>query len=176
MQNLSYQRTTPIPLHGGGYSLVEMLVYLAVLILVMFAGVTTYLSLDTVIVRNQTERTLTSSAQMSFERVVHEIRTAEAVNTGASTFGVSPGVLVLTNGATTTTFSISGSRLIVSRDGTEIGPLTSDDVVVEDMTFTRYAGAVTDMIRVSLTLSANSKSASTTRTYYMSAVLREGYE
>jgi len=159
-----------------GFSLIETLVYIAVTVLVSYAGVTTFLSLNTVLIRNQTERTLGHSANVSLERMVRDIRSAVSVNVGGSTLGTSPGVLALSQGATTTTFSVSGGNVVVAVNGTNLGPLTSDAVTVQNLTFTRYVATTTEMVRVALTLSANSKAASTTRTFYTSAVLRGSYE
>lgn len=159
-----------------GFTLVEMLVYMAVLVLIAGALVTTFLSLNTVLLRNATERTLTHAATVSLERMVRDMRSADTVNTGLSTLGTSPGTLALTDGATTTRFYISSGRLVVSVNGVELGPLTPEEVTVEDLIFQRYVGATTEMVRASLTLSVSSKAASSTRTYYGSGVLRGSYE
>lgn len=167
---LSVQRTKK------GFSLIEVLVYIAVTVLIAGACVTTYLSLDATLIRNRTERILAHSASVSLERMVRNIRGAESINNAGSTFGTSPGALELVSGTTTTKFSISGDNLVVAVNGGTPGPLTSEEVIVRDLVFTRFTGAVTDMIRVQLTLSANTKAASTTRTFYTSAVLRGTYE
>lgn len=159
-----------------GFTLVETLVYLAVTVLIAGAGVTTYLTLDTVFVRNATERALTNAATVVLERMVRDIRSADSVNTGASSLGTSPGVLVLVADATTTTFSLSGGDVVVRVNGGSSAPLTSDSVTVNELTFTSYTGTTTELVRIKLSLSANSKAASTTRTYYSSAVLRGTYE
>jgi hypothetical protein len=159
-----------------GFSLVEVLVYLAVTVLISLAGVQTYLSLDIVLVRNATERAVNHSAMVALERLGHEMKSAISVNTTQSTFGTSPGELTLIYGTTTANFAVVGTALVLTLNGTEIGPLTSDSVIVENFTVNRYVGTTTDLIRVGLTLSGNSKAASTTRTYYTSAVLRGTYD
>jgi Tfp pilus assembly protein PilE len=160
----------------NGFSLVEVLIYLAVTVLISLAAVQTYLSLDVVLVRNATERAVNHSAMVALERLGHEIRSAVSVNTVQSTFGTSPGEVTLVYGTTTANFAVVGSALVLTMNGTEVGPLTSDGVVVENFMVNRYVGTTTELIRVELTLSGNSKAASTTRTYYTSAVLRGSYE
>jgi Tfp pilus assembly protein PilE len=159
-----------------GFSLVEVLIYLAVTVLISLAAVQTYLSLDIVLVRNATERAVNHSAMVALERLGHEIRSAVSVNTTQSTFGTSPGELTLLYGTTTANFAVVGTALVLTVNGTEVGPLTSDSVIVENFTVNRYVGTTTDLIRVGLTLSGNSKAASTTRTYYTSAVMRGTYD
>ena len=158
-----------------GFSLVEVLVYLAVLILVVSVSISTYLSLNTVLLRNKTERTLTNAAHVALERVVRDIRNSSTVNTGLSTLGSSPGVLTLDSG-TTTQFQLSGDSVAVSVNGTELGPLTGPNVTVDELIFYRYLGLTTELVRVKLTLSVSTKAASSTRTFYSSAVLRGSYE
>lgn len=159
-----------------GFSLVEVLVYIAVMVLVSVTGVLTYLSLDTMLVRNATERAVSHAAQVALERISREIRSASSVNAAQSSFGASPSVLTLNAGATTTKFAVVADALVLTVNGTEIGPLTGENVAVEDFMVNFYSGTTTDMVRVALTVSAETKAASTTRTYYTSAVLRGSYD
>lgn len=173
MMPLVYTRRE-VPVRG--FTLVETLVYLGVMVLVASALVTTFLSLDTTLLKNRTDRSLTESASVSLERIVRAVRSADSIDIAGSTFGISPGVLELTEGATTTVFSLASGRLTMSINGANQGPLTSGAVTVEELTFTRYAGAVSELVRVALTLSAVSDAASSTRTFYTSAVVRGSYE
>lgn len=159
-----------------GFSLIEVLVYLAVTLLVAGAGVLTYITLNTVIVRNATERAVNHSAQVVLERMGLEIKRSVAVNTVQSAFSTSSGALALVNGTTTTKFEVSSGALILSVNGIGQGPLTGSGVTVKDFIIDRYVGTSTEMVRVALTLSASSSAASTTRTYYTSGVLRGSYE
>lgn len=159
-----------------GFTLIETLVYLGVMVLVASALVTTFLSLDTTLLKNRIDRSLTESVSVSLERISRAIRSADSVDIPGSTFGTSPGVLKLTEGATTTVFSLVSGRLTMSINGVDQGPLTSEAVTVGELTFTRYAGAVSELVRVALTLSAVSDTASSTRTFYTSAVVRGSYE
>jgi Tfp pilus assembly protein PilW len=158
------------------FSLVEVLIYVAVTVLVSLAGVLTYLSLDSALLRHATERSVNHAAQVALERISRELHSASTVDTLSSVLGVSPSVLVLDAGATTTMFSVTGSTLMLTQNGVVLGPLTSDSVIVEDFTVNRYVGTSTELVRVGITLSAETKAASTTRTYYTSAVLRGSYE
>ena len=156
--------------------LIETLIYITVTVIVTIVTVNMYFSLDDVLLRNKTERALTNAATVTLERLVRDIRAADTVDSGSSTFDVSPGVLVLTTGVNTTEFSLSGGSIIVEENGVEIGPLTGGDVSVDELIFRHYVGSETELIRVELTLSAVSKAASTTKTYYIGAVPRGSYE
>lgn len=163
-------------LRTRGFSLVEMLVYLAVTVFVSTAGVLTYLSLNTVFLRYETERSVNHSAQVALERISHELRGANTVNTSLSTLGTSSSTLALTQGATSTQFSLNGDSLMYTQNGVQRGALTSEDVSVVGFVAHHYVGTTTELVRVSLTLHAANNAASTTRTYYTSAVLRGSYE
>jgi len=162
---------------ASGFSLVEVLVYVAVLVLVTMAGVLTYLSLSTTLVRYETERAVSHAAQVTLERIVRDIKGATTITAAESSFGTSsPPSLTLVAGTTTTKFSLSGGNVLLTQNGIEIGPLTSEDVTVEQLYFLRYTGVSTELVRVVLTLSASNKAASTTRTFFGSGVLRGSYE
>jgi len=159
-----------------GFSFIEVLVYIAVLVLISVTVVSTFLALDTSLLRNKAERALTNSAQVTLERMVRDIRA------GATADTTIPGQLTLNTAgfATTTVFVVSGGNVTATVNGTNLGPLTSDDVTVENLVFTKYSltgtELETDLVRVALTLSISTKAASTTKTYYTSAVLRGSYE
>lgn len=149
---------------------------MAVLVMVAGAGVVTFLSLNDSIIRNTIAREMNESASLALERIVRDIRNSETVDVGQSTLGTSPGVLTLTAGATTTEFAVNGGRLEVSEEGVLVGPLTTDAVSVDAFTAWHYVGANTELVRVRLTLTHTADTASSTRTYYGSAVLRGSYE
>lgn len=150
--------------------------YLAVLVLLATALISTFLSFNTIITRNKTERELSQSANLVLERIARSVRGADSVSTGLSVFDVSPGRLTLVESGTTTSFYVSSSTLMLSVNGIVKGPLTSGTISVERVIFTRYVGSTTEMIRVSLVLDASSDTASSTRTFYTSAILRGLYE
>lgn len=159
-----------------GFTLIEMLVYIAVLVLAVSAMVTLFLSLNTTLSRNQVERALAHTAQVALETMVRDIRAAETADTTVA----NQLTLQTKGGATTTVFSLSGTGVTLNINSTNLGSLTSDEVTVEDLTFTKYEHIGTELettlVRVALTLSVSTKAASSTRTYYSSAVLRGSYE
>lgn len=160
----------------SGFSLIEALVYIAVLVLVTLAGVLTFISLDDVILRNTAEREVNEAATVALERIVREIRSSVSVDTGASTLGSSPGDLVLAQGATTTRIQASSTRLFLEVNSIDFGPLTSGAVTVDSFIATRYLNAETELVRVELTLTHVTPVVTVSRTYFTSAVLRGSYD
>ena len=158
-----------------GFTLVEMLVYMAVFMLIASALVITFLSFDTTLIRNKTERVLAQEARVGLEHILLAIRHADSVDVTMSTLDSSPGELVL-DGDEETRFYISGGILMMDVEGTTLGPITSDAVTVDDITFNHQSGIATDIVRVELVLSSNTKALSTTRTFNAGAILRGTYE
>ncbi len=159
-----------------GFSLVETLVYLAVMVLMVTACVGIFSTLNTVLARNAIERELTTSASVTLERMLRDLRYADIVDLTPSTFNVSPGTLKLVQGTTTTTYTLTGGSVFVTVYGASPYPLTGDQVTVDSLVFTRYATSTIELVRVALTLSTHAKAASSTRTFYTSGVLRGAYE
>lgn len=159
-----------------GFTLIEVLVYIAVLILAVLVMVSLFLSLSTVLSRNQVERELSQTAQVTLEKMVRDIRAAATADTTVA----NQLTLQTIGGATTTQFALSGNSVVMNLNGTNLGTLTSNTVSVDDLVFTKYetlgAELETILVRVALTLSVSTKAASTTQTYYTSAVLRGSYE
>jgi prepilin-type N-terminal cleavage/methylation domain-containing protein len=153
-----------------GFTLIEMLIYIALLTLISSALVTTFLSLNTTLVRNHTERVLTQEARVALEHMLYSIRRADNVvdATGSN--------LELNGVFGTTRYYLSGNVLTVEDTSGNQSSLTSDAVTIENLNFTHYIGDSTDLVRVELTLSAESKASSSTRMYSISSVLRGSYE
>lgn len=160
----------------SGFSLVEMLVYIAVLMFAVTAMVVSFLSLDTSLIRNQAYRELTHTANIVLERMVRDIRAAETANTSVA----NQLTLVTPNGATTTVYALSGNDIDLTVNGIDLDTINDADVSVDALTFTKYDNVGTELetslVRVTLTLSVSTNGTSATRTYYTSAVLRGTYE
>ncbi len=161
---------------SSGFTIIEVLIYTGVMVIAVGAAVTSLISLNSVIMRNAVERDLAQAASASLEYLVREIRTADVVMPTLSTFGSSPGALTVVHGATTTRLYMNGGALTLEQNGAVLGPITTANVTVNSLIFTHFVGTNTELVRVALTLSTNSRYASSTRTYYTSAVLRGTYE
>lgn len=159
-----------------GFSLVEMLVYIAVLVLVSMAVVLTFFSLRDTFERNRVERELADAATNVLERIGRDARNAESIDVLLSTLGTSPGTLVLNSGATTTSFYIATGTVAVSVNSSEIGPLVPQGVSVDSLIFRRYTNAATEAVRIELILSVSGSFASSTKSFYTTAVLRGSYD
>ena len=157
-----------------GYTLLEILVYASLLALVIALMANSIASLTRVLITIKGERAVRMSAETALERVVREVRFAETINIGASTFDTHPGTLVLTTidpfteAAQTVTFSVSGGRITIQKGAGPLEYLTSNDVTLTNLIF-RYItnGTVSKAIRTELTIGGKS--------FYSTSVLRRSY-
>ncbi len=159
-----------------GFTLIEILFYIALLIILMGVMITSMFSLFNAFEKNRTERALTHAATIVLERIVREARFANYIHEGLSSFGTSPGKLVLVESAKQSDFYVSGGAIMYAENSIDIGPLTPSNVLVEDIVFTHLENSVTEAVHIELTLSVREKAASTTKKFYTSAVLRRSYE
>src|SRR3989344_2406588 len=109
-----------------GFSLVEMLIYIAILALMLSVIMNIIVST----VRSERVikvlRNVEDSAILSLERIVRETRQAESVNLVSSDLGSNPGKLVLTDalGSPRAEFYLSSGRLFLKENGVDVGALT----------------------------------------------------
>ena len=160
-----------------GFTLTEMLIYLAILLVLSTSVVSLLLSLRGLMNLYLVDQQVTKNAQIAMERMMHELREADNIDTidPDTTLITSPGHLVLLRGATTTEFYLSNNQIFVSINDVEQGPLTSDEVIVNELRFFSYDNLVTESIRVRFTLTAAMNGATSTETFTNTAVMRGSY-
>lgn len=162
--------------HNRGFTLIEMLVYVAILGMVSGGALTLLFSMGDQINQGRVERLMTNTAYTALERMLHEIRAADLVDIYYSTLESSPGVLTLTQSASSTEFSVSSSTLFFAVDSVNQGPLTSEKVSVDDLRFYHYDNGVTELVRIGLTLTAEVGDVTLTRDFEAATVLRGSYD
>lgn len=162
----------------SGFSLVEVLVYLAILVTSMVAIVSLLFSLRQLLDVYRSDQLLTQSARAAMERILYEVRESDAIDTidPDLVLADSPGHLVLLRGATTTEFYIASSTLWVAVNDVMQGPLTKSDVEVSDLRFYSYDNSVTEAVRVQFTMTATAGNSSSTESFNGAAVIRGSYD
>ena len=152
-----------------------MLVYIAVLVVITLAVVSTVLSLRGVFEKARANHLLTEAAENSLERMAFEIDAATSVDTAGSVFDTDFGTLALVGDSGTRTFYLDGGQLRVEENGADAGPLPPPDVSVEQLMFTHYQNAHTEGVRVSLRLEVT-EPVVLTKTFHVMTLLRNSYE
>jgi type II secretory pathway pseudopilin PulG len=173
---MSLGRYTIFTKNTKGFAIVELVVYLGILAIVSAGSISLLLSFQNIVSKHKAQQLVASNATVALERMLYEIRSADAVNTGASTLNSSPGTLVLTQGATTTSFALNANALKIKLNSGSYNALTSPDVTVTGLTFYRYTNASTEMVRIVMTVSATVGHATVSETFDSAAVLLNSYD
>lgn len=158
-----------------GYTLPEVLIYIAILSVLLVAIVQSLLLLTNSYKNIKAVRSIESSAITAIDRMETDIRGAESINTGNSSFNVNPGVLTITTGATTTKFYVSNQRMYVDENGVQVGPLTNADVKVTSLIFRSISTTTSSAVKIEMSLQSSYSSA-LTKNFYMTTVLRGSYQ
>lgn len=159
----------------AGFTIVEFLVYITILMLVMASSVTFLFSINGVITQYRLETELYRGGTAVLEQVVLALRQAEEFNAGGSTLHPSTSGVLSVTGDSTTEFARIGSQLMLSVDGVAYGDITSDVLFVDGFTVYRYDTTNGEFVRVELDLRASIGEQSRSATFYGGAVLRGAF-
>lgn len=159
-----------------GFTLIETLFYVAILIVATIVVVGSFLSLRNVLERNRMERIIATAGYTVLDRVARTAQAGTSVDTAASTLDETSSILTLLSGATTTTFSISEDTISMTQNGDALGALTPPGVAVTEFRVFHFTNSFSEGIRIKLSLTSTSTVASTTETFFTTAVLRGSYE
>ncbi len=159
-----------------GFSLVEMVVYIALLVVLLIIVVQVVFS----VTRNnrimRSARNIEVSAVEALERLNREIRNADSIDTTSSVLGSSPGVLSLDSVAdgvaSSVEFYLAGGRIRVRENGSEAGALTLASTTVTSLIFNRFSASSTEGVRITLTLESGTSTSYRSETFYSSVLVR----
>ena len=160
----------------GGYSLVEMIIYVSILSIISLLAINTILSFGPSYHALLAYRSAENSGIVSIERMSRDIRSANSVNTGNSTLGTSPGVLTLvstSNGISTTTkFYLQNNILKVDVNGAYSGPLSLSNTSVTNLVFNLLTSTEGNAVKVDMTVQSTSSPATKTKTFHSTIILK----
>lgn len=164
-----------------GFTLIEVVIYIAVLGLSLAAIVTSVIAITRSQSRIQLDERIQQAANTTLERLVREIREAESIDAVDSVFDTSPGRLVIAvpqdgMAAREVEFILLNGVLQLKEEGTYIGDLIGSDVVVDTLIFRSIMTPHSEAVRIELTLSASSSQQTSTQSFYTTTVLRNSYE
>ena len=147
-----------LPLKKSGFSLIETVVYVALVAVFSVGVIQVLLSETNAWGRARTERNLNDTAMLVMERLSHEIRLAKSVTTGESSLGTHPGVLALqtfsgtsSNDPSSIVIFLDGTDLKIRRDSGPATTLSGNDVTITNLVFYRIASAKSEGVRIELT-------------------------
>ena len=126
-----------------GFTFLELLVYIAVISIVVVSMSQLAWEAMGAGVKNSTLQEVHSNARYVSERILYQIRNANGLNAGSSTFGSSPGVLSLVQSAPNnpTIIDLSGGFIRLKLGASAAVNLNSNDTQVTNLVFTNYTSA-----------------------------------
>ncbi|MBI5742840.1 MAG: type II secretion system protein [Candidatus Niyogibacteria bacterium] len=167
--------------HKSGFSMVEMVIYLAILVSFSVFTVNTIITISAAWNDFRALQTLNASMHSALERITREARYASTTDAVLTTLNTHPGRLVLkktdldTGLVYSEDFYLNGTRLAFKEDDGAEQFLTTADVAVTNLIFRQY-----DNSNVSKTIKAeftaySSKNPAITRNFYLTAIMRGSY-
>lgn len=164
----------------AGFSLVETLLYVALLALSLLVVMQTLVAFTRSFAVFRAVAQIEQSATLSLERMVREIRDAHDISDTGSIFGTHPGQLFLNTttaagAARTVLFSLNGGALVLTEDGMVTGSLTGSTTRVANLVFRKITTERSKGVKIEVTLMAGSGPAARSENFYATAVLRDSY-
>jgi len=164
--------------NNQGISLIETLVYVAILAVILTFVMSGILSLFKVSESVRSSRSLNQTASVALERVVRDLRDAKSINVPESILDTSPGVLVFTTivggGTVTVTYEISDGRLIRTTEaGSE--PMSPSDVTISSLVFRHVLTTRSEAVKVDMSIADKDGDIEGVRDFDAITVLRNSY-
>lgn len=163
--------------HNAGFTLVEMVMYVSILVIVLMTVILAIVGVMRVYTFTQAQTRIGRAAEITLARMTREIRFADSANTVTSSFGTHPGVLALTSSSPTRTtkFYLDNGVMKFDEDGVYAGNLTLEKVFVSSFIVRHIQVDSSDAVRIELTLDAAGRTGTTSETFYATAVMRGSY-
>jgi len=160
-----------------GYSLVEMVLYIATLSFLLIVIITILINIISLEKQLTASRAIENSAAFGLERMVREVRGAKSVDVVGSILDTNPGKLVLSStdsgGSTETVeFSVASGLLRLKINGVDQGALTQSKATVTRFVVSRMATTSSEAVRIQLTLESGTSTAYRSANFYSTDVLR----
>ncbi len=162
-----------------GYTLVEAIIYIAILAVLAVTFVNLLFTMTQSYTKFRLERDIVSSASLGLERMVRETRQAKSLDP-ASILGNNPGRLLLNTTddvgvATTRDFYLFLGTLMVKEGSGQAASTTAKNVTVDNLVFRQINTANSSAVKIEMTLTAKRGATARTEKFYSTAVLRGSY-
>jgi len=152
-----------------GFTLVEMMIYVALMTIITLVVVQ---SLMVVLKSNRisfAEVNLRNSGYSAMEALIREINSSDSI-TAAS------GILVMSQETNIVTFSTSSSGVLNFTDiNGNVGPLTSKNIIVKSLAFTKINTGRSEAVRIQMTLQTTVGGIVKSEDFQTTAILRGSY-
>jgi Tfp pilus assembly protein PilV len=156
----------------SGFSLVEMMVYVALLTVIVLALVNMVFSFSSSYAQLGALRAAENTGILSMERMIRDIHSATSLDNAQSSFSTSSGALAVVIGTTTTRFYLQNGVLRVSVGGTDVGPLSAANTTITNLMFKATSTAQSQGVHIDMTINGTAGNATRTKKYQTTVVLK----
>lgn len=165
-----------------GFTLVETLIYMAILVVMLAAIVNSVLVLTTHYRSVKNTREMEDSAITAFERMTRDIRDADGYVASSTVLNVANGSLslieqdVASGQSTTTDYYVEDSHIMVRENGVVLGPLTKDSIEATSLIFRRIDTGNSIAFKIELSVQTNQAAPNVvSKNFYSTVVMRGSY-
>lgn len=164
-----------------GYSIIEILVYLAIFTALSIVVINSFMVILFSFNTTNMNRALLESGTIAMERMSREIRQAESIEIGESSFVISPGVLQLKstdieNGdPAIVRFETVNQALHLYKDDNDMGNLLDQNISITNLIFRRISSTNSEAVKIEMTLLYDRGQMTKSANFYNTIVLRGGY-
>ncbi len=159
----------------NGYSMVEILVYLAVFTATSILVINSFVVVISSFNITRIHRDLLEAGSTVMERMSREIRQSTGVDVVNSTISTSPGVLSLTTANGTDKFITSSGSVAFYSNGVLVGNLFGSNISVTNLVFRRITTTAGEAIKIEMTLQDTRGRLTRSANFYNTIILREVY-
>lgn len=159
----------------NGMTVVETLVYIAILAFLFFMVVETLTTIARTYRATAVTRSLSSSGMTALDRISRDIRNATSVDQVRSVLNGNPGKLVLINGATTTEFYVEDGLISIRENGVSKGSLTLGSATTTNLIFRLITTPKSSAVKIEMSLQSGEDASLRVANFYNTVVLRNSY-
>jgi Tfp pilus assembly protein PilW len=157
---------------NGGFSLMEMVVYVAILAVILVFVIDTVVAFGSSYRDIAARRSADRAGLDALERMTREIRAATSVNAAQSTLGTSPGTLSLMQISTTTRFYLQNNAIHMVINGAYAGPVTGSSTIVTSLIFTANSTSTATAIKIDMIVNGSAGQTVQAKQFHSTVVLR----
>ncbi|MES2059454.1 MAG: hypothetical protein V4438_00300 [Patescibacteria group bacterium] len=160
-----------------GLSLIEVVLYSAILIIAMSLLIYTFERISVSYGRVKSSKAIEESATYAIDRMAREINSGTSIDVAASTLGSTPGRLFLytideNNASSTSEFYLSGQTLHIKVAGVDQGPLNVSGARVTSLIFRSIDTTQTKGIKIEMVIESATGTSYLSKNFYDTMVLR----
>lgn len=162
-----------IPSQKKGFTLVEIVLYAALVVILLGAIVNAGLLLSKSYRSIKSLKNTQTSALSTMDLLTRNIREAQSVDGSGTVYGSANGSLLLRNSDTngvshTVKFYLSGGKVLMDKDGSLFGPLTDSRVTVTSLLFRQIDTSNSLGVKIEMTIDG--------KKFYNTMMLRGSYQ